>query len=373
MVRLYSYPAGAGDFFWLRFGEAKNYNFVIDGGESKCKLKFKKMLSDIKEKGEQVDALLLTHFDNDHIMGMLKGLQIAQDEGGLPRIARIYLNTGRGIAKENGMGLDEHFPEDDITITERTNLCAAKEAVKLLDFIQDLEPQGKILCNYISMETEAIEFEGCACRIISPNTKALRDILDQKWSYAPDYIPPVKCAGTTSVQKDLSELMDSDLPEEDGSVSNRASIAFLFQYANVKIAFLGDAAPSVCLEGLKRNGFDPDHPCNVDLVKLSHHGSARNYRDDLYQTLRTSNYLLSTDGRSGRLPDKIVLAKLLRVAEDKPITLYCNRNLWEQPQYFDYFTEADQKEVGDRLARVSLDNSPDGIRIKDGFELHGAR
>lgn len=374
MIKLYSYPAGAGDCFWLRFGKHKVHNFIIDGGDSQCKINFKNMLSEIKRCGEQVDALLLTHFDNDHIMGMLKGLQIAYDENVLPAIARIYMNTGRGIiAHENSGKVDAvYIPENDITVDEHTTLCSVTEQINLLDLFEKMGIK-QALCNYISTDTNEIEFCGCICKIISPGHDNLLNVVKTNWMKEKEYVTSVECAQKVIKQRNLSDLINCKLPAEDNSLSNNASIAFIFEYDNVKIAFLGDAAPSVCLRGLNHIGASPTKPYEVDLVKISHHGSGRNYSNDLYLTLPTSNYLLSTDGRRGKLPDKIVLAKLLQVTGSKIISLYCNYNLWEKAEYNQYFSDEDNIKYGGRLKKVYLNNRFNHIKIKDGFELNAFR
>lgn len=374
MVQLYSYPAGPGDFFWLRFGDHEVHNFIIDGGDSRCKIKFKELLSEIKQHGEQVDALLLTHFDSDHIMGMLRGLQISYDEGGLPPIARIYMNTGRGIIshQNNGQWDNVYLPEDDIKVDAHTTLCSVTDQIKLVELFDKMGIK-QALCNYISTDTNKIEFGGCVCKIISPEPNNLMDIVKTKWMNEKEYLTSIECAQKVIKQQSFSDLINCELPPEDHNISNNASIAFIFEYDDVKIAFLGDATPSICLRGLKHMGVCPSKPCKVDLVKISHHGSRRNYSDDLYMALPTSNYLLSTDGRGGRLPDKIILAKLLQITESKPIFLYCNYNLWEKAEYYQYFTDEDNIKYGDRLTKIYLNARSSHIKIKDGFELNATR
>lgn len=107
MVKLFSCKAHDGDYFWLRYkhDEEKRYhNIVIDGGRKSNASDFCEMLKRIYENGEQVDAMLLTHFDQDHIMGMLVGLQKAQKKNCIPEIAVLYLNTGRGYWKHHQSG-----------------------------------------------------------------------------------------------------------------------------------------------------------------------------------------------------------------------------------------------------------------------------
>ena len=51
-------------------------------------------------------------------------------------------------------------------------------------------------------------------------------------------------------------------------------------------------------------------PVHFDIVKLPHHGSARNISEDWPQVLRGDRYILCADGR--RHPSKQTAAKLLR-------------------------------------------------------------
>lgn len=53
------------------------------------------------------------------------------------------------------------------------------------------------------------------------------------------------------VKQNLTDLMRVQ-SGTDSSVNNASSIAFLFEYQDIKGAFLGDSKPSVCMEGLKK-------------------------------------------------------------------------------------------------------------------------
>lgn len=99
MVKLYSCRAHDGDYFWLRYKHTEErlyHNLVIDGGRKANASDFCEMLRTIQENGEQVDAVFLTHFDRDHIMGMLAGMQKARRQNCIPEIGKLYLNTGKG-------------------------------------------------------------------------------------------------------------------------------------------------------------------------------------------------------------------------------------------------------------------------------------
>ena len=149
------------------------------------------------------------------------------------------------------------------------------------------------------------------------------------------------------------------------------SVAFLFEFEKIRIAFLGDAYPSVCIDGLLKLGYSCKKPCCVDLVKLSHHGSKYNCSDKLFQILRTQNYLLSTDGRSGKLPNKTMIAKLLHSCDSA--TIYCNYSWWKKSIYSSFFTEEDREKwlVTGNLNLIELSSENTSETVKSGLELYG--
>src|SRR5690606_11553515 len=58
-------------------------------------------IEDIKARGENIDLLILTHIDNDHICGFLKLFEMDADVTGI--INKVWFNSGKLIAeKTNG-------------------------------------------------------------------------------------------------------------------------------------------------------------------------------------------------------------------------------------------------------------------------------
>lgn len=142
MVKLFSCKAHDGDYFWLRYkhDEEKLYhNLVIDGGRKSNASDFYEMLKHICKNGEQIDAMVLTHFDQDHIMGMFAGLQKAQKKNYIPKIAALYLNTGKGYWKHHqSLEGSEPLPEETVKIpmTDAPGY-SANDLKKLTDFLQE--------------------------------------------------------------------------------------------------------------------------------------------------------------------------------------------------------------------------------------------
>lgn len=157
----------------------------------------------------------------------------------------------------------------------------------------------------------------------------------------------------------------------DSSVNNRSSIAFLFTYQNVKMLFLGDASPKVCVDGTKNAGIKL--PCDIDLMKLSHHGSKSNTSNTLLKAFPTRHYLVSTDGSGKKVPNKAVIAHLIATASEQkePIWLLTNYEWWEDAYHGKFFSEKDKEKYLDtgKLKICLLDE--DGLKIKDGVKVYG--
>ena len=332
MVKLFSCKAHDGDYFWLRYkhDEEKLYhNLVIDGGRKSNASDFYEMLKNICKNGEQIDAMVLTHFDQDHIMGMFAGLQKAQKKNYIPKIAALYLNTGKGYWKHHqSLEGSEPLPEETVKIpmTDAPGY-SANDLKKLTDFLQEYGLEEHI-CSYIVQSCEEIHIGNAKCYIISPSDASLKDLI-----------------------QNFSDFMQ--------------------EFEKIRIAFLGDAYPSVCIDGLLKLGYSCKKPCCVDLVKLSHHGSKYNCSDKLFQILRTQNYLLSTDGRSGKLPNKTMIAKLLHSCDSA--TIYCNYSWWKKSIYSSFFTEEDREKwlVTGNLNLIELSSENTSETVKSGLELYG--
>ena len=142
MVKLYSCRAHDGDYFWLRYKHTEEglyHNLVIDGGRKANASDFCEMLRTIQENGEQVDAVFLTHFDRDHIMGMLAGMQKARRQNCIPEIGKLYLNTGKGYWQHHEGGNEEHgsLPEESVWVPSVDTRCyTAGDLEQLMTFLQ---------------------------------------------------------------------------------------------------------------------------------------------------------------------------------------------------------------------------------------------
>lgn len=108
----------------------------------------------------------------------------------------------------------------------------------------------------------------------------------------------------------------------DKSVPNLSSIVALVEQSGKKVLLTGDARGDKVLEGLKKAGLRPDaKPFKVDILKLPHHGSVRNLKDDFFQFIHADHYVASGDGTYGN-PDRETLEMLERARPEGGYTLH---------------------------------------------------
>lgn len=100
MIKLQVLRAGQGDCIILSYGiEVANNHIIIDVGMGKeCYRQLRKFLCDIKLHNENVELLILTHFDNDHISGFLDIMK--DDSVDISVIKMIWFNYGNQLSNE---------------------------------------------------------------------------------------------------------------------------------------------------------------------------------------------------------------------------------------------------------------------------------
>ena len=372
MVKIFTLPANEGDFIWICYGENEVYNHIlIDGGTKECGEEYASIIKIIDERKEKIEALVLTHVDYDHIQGAIEGICRTSDDLLKRTVKKIYFNTCRGIRrnlKETGEFLEgSDCVEDQICVNQNYKQYSVGDGIKFLDLLSEKGLKDRLV-DYVVYGEQAVLPNDAIIRFISPGEKELIKFANhwEKYERENEYVQ--YASNLDMVKKDLADLMNENLVS-DQSINNASSIAFIFEYQSIKLAFLGDARPSVCLQGIKKIN-DADH-LEVDLLKLSHHGSRSNTSDPLLKTIKTNNYLLSTNGHHKKVPNKVVLSHLLKNAGEKDINLYCNYDWYNTEYHEKYFTLEDRKEFLDtkKLSLHLLDDQ--ALEIKDGCYIYG--
>ena len=369
MVKVYLLPADEGDFIWVRYGNDDSFaNILIDGGTKDSGAEYADIIHFIANHEETIEALILTHIDYDHIQGVVDGIGRVSSNILKKVVKRILFNTCRGIAREHGQAIDENkCVENQISGNTCTGGYGIDDAIALMEILKEKDITDKIL-DYVVSGMEMIWDKDAYVKIISPGKNELSQFLNRWEPYGSGEEVSAYATNLESTRANLEDLMKERLAY-DSSINNAASIAFLFEYEDVKIAFLADAKPSVCMKGLKK--LKMELPYKVDLLKLSHHGSKSNTSDVLLKNLRTGIYMLSTNGNRQNVPNKVVVAHLLKNTPESEITLACNYDWWETTYHGKYFTDKDKENYINRNKLKLLLLDEDEFEVKDGLYIYG--
>lgn len=98
--------------------------------------------------------------------------------------------------------------------------------------------------------------------------------------------------------------------QQDSSPTNLSSIACLVEYGGKRMLLTGDALGSKVLEGLEEANLLPGGTMQVDVLKVPHHGSARNATPAFFEALSAETYVFSANGRHEN-PDRETLEWLV--------------------------------------------------------------
>lgn len=362
-------PAEEGDFMWIEYGDENSFSHIlIDGGVEVTGNVYAKIVNEIYERNEFIEAIILTHIDYDHIQGVLVGIEQLPKEILKKVVKRIMFNTAKGIMNKRTAQINEELCWDNkIQVNTSTEGYGVGEAISIIRLLKEKE-LIQCLIDYIEAGN-LFELDKCAeIKIISPSCEELDKLLTNWEKYKREREPVAYASNSENLKKNICDLMNETL-YSDSSVNNRSSIAFVFEFDGMKLAFLGDALPSVCINGLKKHNITA--PYNVDAIKIAHHGSRSNTCDKLLKFIPTQNYLLSTNGNNGKVPSKVVLAHLLKNSNDKNITLYCNYEWWKLEYADKYFTEEDKNQIlNKKKLEVQYVNS-ERTEVKAGMVLYG--
>ena len=156
------------------------------------------------------------------------------------------------------------------------------------------------------------------------------------------------------------QLLAEAPSRKDTSKTNATSITLLAEWEGRRILLAGDAFAEDLTEILGRLG-NRDHPVQLDLFKLPHHGSQQNLTRELVEAVRCPYWLFSTDGTTFRHPDAPAIARLLNWSRQPQPTLGFNvpsryNRWWDNDTWrglFDYGVE-----YGDHTDGLTISFNP---------------
>lgn len=315
-MKIHFFKAFKGDSILLSFLDSENIlrNILIDGGTGSTYFENKtrtngdlyNIIKTIRDNNQKIDLLILTHIDDDHIGGILKWF--SKDKSAYELIDKVWFNSGKTIAKyfqsEENKELELSVEDFDDSFT------SVKQGQAFEDYIEE----NNIWNKKIIIKGNSEEVYGVKIQILSPTNKKLEKLLTEFKKPKHNYFT----SGTESDWNiSLSDFITEESSEgykfdEDDSVSNGSSIAFILTFNEKNYVFLGDSHPTDIIESLKVN-YNKENPLIAELLKLSHHSSCRNTNKELLEIIKTDNYIVSSDGKSHNLPNKRTFARIVNV------------------------------------------------------------
>ncbi len=300
MIKLHVLQAEFGDCFILesKFGK-DSVNVLIDGGPYQT---FKKHLEPTLQKIPSngiFDLVVLSHIDNDHIIGLLDLLieiknQRKDGKKELVKVKKIWHNSFNDLLElrvEPKKLLRNIFPTKNMV--EGQNIG---QSIVMKGFQQgtDLTKLAKILKIPINPDFDriilvndkitSVPLNSINIHLLGPTKKNV-DKLQKEWN-------------KWLTKKKTEETMNGLIELVDKSVPNLASITFLAEIENRKILFTGDGLGHDIIDVLSKNSMlDMNGKFYVDVLKVPHHGSDRNTTAEFFDTVTANYYIISANGR----------------------------------------------------------------------------
>ena len=311
MITLEFLPARFGDSIWIEYGDENAINrILIDGGTGGTRHTIREKIKKLPENQREFELMVVTHIDMDHIAGILG---LLEDEENLSfKVNDFWFNAFMHLPTEDedfgakqGERLSDAIVKHDIPWNDFFN---GNAVVTETNDLPQLELPGGMILTLLSPTAEHLkklrpkwkkEVEDAG---MIPGGAILEDIEDEDEGFGATDFP------------DVNALANAPF-KEDTSVANGSSIAFLAEYKEHSILFCGDAFPSQVLEAL--NSIKPDKKIDLDLVKISHHGSSGSTSPELLKKLNCKNYMISTNGSRFKHPKADAISRIIKSTDEQ--------------------------------------------------------
>ena len=316
MFRFHVVQAEFGDCLLLEYGTAAKPHFtLIDGGPpSNFDNNLRTVLEDLGRKKLPLDLVVLSHVDNDHIVGLVDYFAELQGGGdGLPRPLDLWHNSwGKTVDPDGTVG-----PRLTALMTA-TRAAAMPNAANATFGIKEgnaLRTKAKVLgipinkafnggeLITVSEAGPAKKLQNLSLRVVGPTVKNLEKLRKEWMEWIEKH----------------EDQVDSDqvqvLANSDQSVPNLSSIMLIAEADGKTILLTGDGRSDHLLDGLEEAGELNGGTRHFDILKLAHHGSERDVTRAFFEKVTADLYIASANGRDGN-PDASTLGWIVETAKE---------------------------------------------------------
>lgn len=322
MLTLHVVQAAFGDSLLLEYGDPPHY-LLIDGGPKDVYASaLRPKLAEIAARGARLSGVVLTHSDDDHAVGLVdffSDLWMQQATGESPLIAvdTVWMNSFRFDAAAPSM---QHislpvFPTNPSgDADEPLPLEGVEQALTLRGLVErmgiPLNPgfRGAVVAQDTAPATPP--FAGLTIDLLGPTSARLKR-LEREWDKWFASHPEAAAAPALPIPAAAVK------PDSDGSIPNRASIMFLATVEGRRILFTGDGRSKDVIAGLTHAGLmEKGGALHVDVLKVPHHGSARNASPSFFRRVTADVYVFCANGKDDN-PDYVTLEWLVAALQEQ--------------------------------------------------------
>lgn len=322
MYNIHLLPASFGDSILIEYGKVKKRYILIDGGPYFVFEDVMKALKRVAPGIKELELLVITHVDIDHIDGTIALL----NQQALPfKIKEVWYN---------GFEEMKEAASDLLGVLQGEYVSQLLKMKKL--------PHNTKFANKAVMAPDkgplpVIKLTGgMQLTLLAPTKQGLANML-AKWK---EEVKEIGDAAT--VQKRLKEDTRYDIPindllgalkvedlqkavvKGDNSEANGSSIAFIGTFEGKSCLFAGDAFTD-CLKPSVQKLLNASGKKRLPLNawKIAHHGSKKSTLEELMSMIETKHILVSSDGKRYGHPDPETIAKLIK-QEGPGVTFHFN-------------------------------------------------
>lgn len=295
-------PALHGDSFFLYCmkGEEKGI-IVVDGGPSTNSV-HNPFINEV-EKLPQIDLMIMTHHDDDHLIGIKDYITKHKKDIPFP-VKKLWVNCARNM---------DFSMSNDLSASKASKLA---DALIEINKVSEVSWMDRVVEGY---DTSDIIFADID--VLNPSADLLECFICRYEEKA--CIKEVNMSSNKRYQ-DVPEI-DIEMPKlskrkktepclkEYEQLANAVSMAFIVRCDDFSLLMLGDTFPRSIVASLEKRGYNKDKKLKVDFVKVAHHGSHNNISNDLLDMIDCDNYIIPTNGGKGsaRHPERETLANII--------------------------------------------------------------
>ncbi len=324
MLKLHLIQANEGDCLIVEHGTSSNPRYIlIDGGPGSIyQDHLRRRLLDISAGGGKLDLAILSHVDEDHILGLLDLMaelkqQCASGAAKIIDIEALWHNTfsqtlgGDVEGRFKALMRDSLVPRGVMTSSGRVEKTF-EQGDELTQIARGLHIpiNPEFTAQHLVCVDEApstIPLGDLSVRVVGPTRKNLERLRNKwlKWLEAQEkrirVRDPLRAAQAAK--------------KADTSIPNQSSIMALVEAEGQTILLTGDARWNDVLQGLAQaNLLGPDKRLHVNVLKLPHHGSQRNVTRKFFDTVTADKYVICANGKDGN-PDLTTLRWMVEAAK----------------------------------------------------------